>query len=171
MSNPTQSAVISIVNQVSGNIPGGFSNNAINLVSDLNNPYYEPNPNPLSYIYKTYTSYDVCKLLPTGVLNTFMYIPGFNDIIVPNLDTNPKTSAIIAQITNFLVRCSGAQIITGTQLNNYSGYIGNLIPDPTYISGISWAQANIGRSIDIDDINAASGYYINLLISSTGIQI
>ena len=149
---------------------GGFSNPDPAILNFLNAPNAYPNPSPLDYIYATYTSVDFCyRFGNSGLLAQLEALPAFGPYICPLLDTQPKTASIISTIENFLMRCSGINLLTTTKYMNLCAFVSGVVPDPSWNSGISIAQQYLGRSADLDDVRISHGYYNGLVGITEGI--
>jgi hypothetical protein len=171
MASPNQTAVVAIVNQVSGHMAGGFtSNNDVQINNNLNASNAYPNPIPQDYVYGTYTAQGLLTGMNSGLLNTLMYIPDFGSAVINALNIQPKTLSVLQPVVDWLTRCSGANILSTQIYLAATGFLLQTFPDQYWNSGISWAQYNLYRTSDLFDISISRGYYDVLVgIPPTGV--
>lgn len=155
MAHPTQNAIDLIRNYITTSISGGFSHTNTYLSDTLNDPYYSGNPVPQGHVYTNFQSYDIIQTISASSVQNVLACPGSAVTLLPLLNQIPHDAINITLLNAWAGTFYKGSIITPTEYVSVTGIINATIPDPSYVSGVSWSSVYIGRSVDTEDIQAS----------------
>lgn len=154
MANPSDQAIVLIYNYITTNISGGFSNNNDYLSNFLNNPYYEENPIPPDYIPTDFNASNIMNVLSPSSIHNVLNLPCTATDVLPLLNgTHDSDNLFLCNV--WAQAYYASQSITLLEYLSVTGIINTFVLDTSYLSGISWAQVNLGRPADPADIAAS----------------
>lgn len=153
MSQPTDYAINKIRSYVNAEISGGFANSTLYLVDRLNDLCYSGNPVAQSMVYTTFNAKDILNVLSASSVNNVLAIPATSTDILPLLNTIPHTETNIYWCNVWNNAYYGGGSITPSEYASLTGIINNKILDPSWNSGISWAQVELSRFSTQEDID------------------
>lgn len=155
MAYPTDNAIQLINDYVTTSVSGGFSNDDIYLVNRLNDPYFSGNPALQGSVYTNFSAPSIFNVLSPSSIRNIVNSPGTAVAVIPLLNTTPHKAVDVGLSTVWATAYYLSNIITVSEFISITGIINQQIPDPAYISGISWSQLYIGRPIDLNDIESS----------------
>ena len=154
MSSPTLSAITSMKNYITQSISGGFSQTDIYLCTALNDPHYSGNPIPQPMVYGTYNTPTILGLISPSSIKNILASPGVGAGLLPLLNTTPHTIRDVTFANSWALAFESVGLITPSEYVSITGVINTKVGDSSWNSGVSWSYVNLGRSVDLEDIEA-----------------
>lgn len=145
--NPSQSAIDAIRSRVD-TIDGAWGGSDESIVAALNDPTIA-NPDPAPEIPVPYTYADLFGVISQPNLAKLVMLPSLTRII------DDINSGSLDACQRWLTLLAGSGTITPEEAQAVAGVMTATQPSPSWPTHISWAKANIGRSVDADDIAKA----------------
>lgn len=146
--NPTPDAIAAIATFVAGLSGGWTGNTDAQVVAAANDPAVA-NPAPQGQVPAGYSAASLLALLSQASAANVESFPGisrlFDDILAQD---SPRVLATIA-----LMSASGR--ILSSEATAMTAAVTATQADPSWQSQIGWAQANLGRPLDLADSAAA----------------
>ena len=142
--NPTPAAIAAIDIFVAGLAGGWASNTDAQVVTAANNPTVA-NPAAQGQIPAGYSAASLLGLLSQSSAQNVESFPGIAQLFADIVSQN--TPSVLAAVSLMLA--------SGRILSSEASAIGTAVvaiqPDPAYQSHVGWAQANLGRPLDLYD--------------------
>ena len=148
--NPSHAAIAWIQAQVAAMSGAWAGNTNAQIVAALNTPSIA-NPVPQGKVPVPYTAAGLLGLLSPGSITNLASFPAIHDLFA---DIEAQSTVAIGDAVALL---AAAGKITTAEATAVNAALAATEPDPTWQSQISLAQANLGRPVDLFDVEAARG--------------
>lgn len=147
--NPTPAAIALIIGQVSD-----WEEPDEEIVENLNDPTI-PNPEPQGQVLPTLTIEGLVGILSPASTGNLWNSPNAREVRdAVRAQDRPGFMAWVS-----IALAGGA--ITEQEYANLAAAVQATIPDPNWPSHLSWAEVNLGRPVDLDDIQRARAEVTN----------
>jgi hypothetical protein len=141
--NPSPEAVAAIRARVAD-----WSPTDAEVASALNAPTVD-NPTPAATVPIPFLTRDLMGTLDQPALAKIMALPSLARLLEDIERGEP------GRLDNWIALLTAGGAISQAQAGVISGVVHATGPDPSWPSLISWAQASLGRPVDVDDVAAA----------------
>lgn len=146
MASPSPAAVAAIKAQVA-TIAGGWSNTDAQLAAQLNAPSVA-NPQAQQQVPKRFVANDLASACAAANrANLVPLLAGAAAPLIAAQDAGRLGAGLDALAT--------IGSLSAADVTAMKAVMGQTEPDPNYQAQIGWAQANIGRPVDVQDLYAA----------------
>ena len=166
--NPSPAAITLIDTYVIGLSGGWAGNTDAQILTAINAPSIA-NPASQGTVPASFTA---DSILLSGAISTasvakLLALPSYDSTVIPLLNLSVKTGADITNLNGWAKAYFMAGALQqsefdalaapcpGTTAGAATGLFNQTQPDPSYQSQLSWAQVNLGRPADENDIAAA----------------
>lgn len=146
--NPSPAAVAAIQTYAAA-LSGGWAGNADDAILAAANAPSVANPTPQPTVAKPYTYVDLLGHLSAGSIAKLVVLPSLPTIV----DSINAGNLLACQ--RWIATLVAGAIITGDEATALGGVMAATEPDPAFPARISWAEADIGRPLDLSDISEA----------------
>lgn len=145
--NPTPAAITLIQGYISG-MSGAWTNADSVIVAAMNAPSIT-NPSPQGTVPVPYSSAQLLGCLSQGSAANLAAFPAIDQLYQ---DIQANNSANVAATVALLAAAGKIQSSEATAIE---AILSATQPNPSWPAQIGWAQANLGRPVDSQDIEAA----------------
>ncbi len=142
-------AGITAVNGFVAGLAGGWSGNTDAAVLAAIDAPAVANPATRGTVPAGYTVASVMALLSSQSIQNLRTFPALYQLMG---DIQANNSANVLVAVEFLVASADIQSSEGTAI---AAAVNATVPDPSWQATVGWAQANLGRPMDITDIEEA----------------
>ncbi len=146
--NPSPAAITAIQSYVAALSGGWAGNTDAQVLAAANAPTID-NPVSATTIGKPYTFADLLAVLSDGSTAKLVALPSLPAILDA---VNAGEMVVISRWVGLLIK--GA-VITSDEATAMTAIMADTETDPSWPTQISWAESNIGRLLDINDIAAS----------------
>jgi hypothetical protein len=142
-------AGITAVNTYVAGMAGGWTGNAdATILAAVNNPTIA-NPAAQGTVPAGYSVTSLLGLLSTGSLSSLRTFPALTQLS-QDIASNNSGNVLVA-----VEALAAFGDITSAEATAVAGAVNATVADPSYEAHIGWAQANLGRALDLNDIEEA----------------